>query len=107
MKKNVIIFDKLCVGITIFNVAASLIGIVFSGMLYDESLLYSIVSANGLYLIFAMPVLILACIILNIIAFVKKLKTKNSVSINIIVLIACVLLIPIWCHFLSQALLGV
>ena len=105
--KKIHTLDKFSILLLCLNAISFLIGIIFYNMLYDGSLLYTIVSVNGFYIVFGTPLNFVIGIIINIISLVKKIKGNNKIKINIFIFTIFVLMIPVWKHFFWQALMGV
>ncbi len=105
--KKIHILDKITFLLVGLNIVSFLIEIAFYNMLYDGSLLYTIVSVNGFYIVFGIPLNFLIGIIINVISLAKKIKTHSKVKINIFIFIILILMIPVWKHFFWQALMGV
>ncbi len=105
--KKIHILDRISLLLFCLNAISFLIGIIFYNMLYDGSLLYTIVSVNGFYIVFGTPLNFLIGTIINIISLVKKIENRSKVTINIFIFMIFILMIPVWKHFLLQALMGV
>ena len=99
--------DKIIIGFVVLDLLSFLIGCIFYGMLYEESLLYEIVVINNFYILLGIPLSVFAGVMLNITSLVWKIKTKMSFKLNVWLFIILLLFLPAWQHFFWQAFLSV
>ena len=105
--KKIHILDKISILLLCLNAISFLAGIIFYRMLYDGSLLYTVVSVNAFYVVFGIPLNLPAGIIINTVSLAKKIKGDKKIIINIIIFAVVILMIPVWKHFFWQALMSV
>ena len=72
--------------LSIYNIASYLLLSLIPKMVYDESVLYTILSLNALNVVFVTPFIILVMLVANLIAVIQKRKNNINKTVNIILI---------------------
>ena len=107
MNRKVFLIDKIGIVLSIYNIVSYLLLGLIPEMAYDGSVLYTILSLNVLNVVFLTPFIVLAMLVANLIAVIKKRKNNINRTVNIILIIIFILMIPVWKYFFWQAMMGI
>ena len=106
MKIKLFLIDKISIILSIYNTVSYLLAILIPNVTH-ESAVYSFASLNFFNVVFVTPFIILAMLVANLIAAIKKTRNNQNKIVNIVLIAVFVLMIPVWQHFFGMALLSV
>ena len=104
MKKQLHILDKISMGMIVLTIVSFVSTLVFKNTLYQINNAFDmVVAVLMMYTIFGVPGMTIIGMVLNTIALIKKNKKPINTTINIVLYIVFVLMLPIWWQFFWDA----
>lgn len=103
-KSTLHILDKISIGMIILTIISFVSTLVFKNTLYQINNAFDmIVAVLMMYTILGVPGMTIIGMVLNTISLIKRNKKHINTTINIVLYIVFVLMLPIWWQFFWDA----